>query len=270
MSKMTSWAIVDAAAEPELFSMLEQVDPPHASLYAEPVPEYLGRLAPYLVKAEGVALNWLKQRKTPWGILLESKADMKTLRQHLRKYLHVQIPSEEKPVFFRFYDPRNIWPFLAILSPWEQHTFLGPVETITTNWQGMQRHESFVALREKFHAGSTSRRKIMQISQEQMDKLALIFEQRYIENLVEKIESWNGGNGQVDAQTVGETFRWLKQQGITDDRSIRGLFSLFHTRGCLTTENIPADFRRVLCADGERGVFKAETLLLRELGSVPL
>ncbi|RLM17872.1 hypothetical protein BIY29_18850 [Brenneria alni] len=270
MSESTSWAIVDAAAEPELFSMLEQLDPPHVSLYAEPVSDEMGRLAPYLVQTNEEVLHWLMLRETPWGILLDSKVDMKVLRQHLRKHLHVQIPGEEKPVFFRFYDPRNIWPLLTILSSWEQHAFLGPIDAIATNWKGMQRRENFAALKAKFHTGSASRRKIMQISQEQMDKLALIFEQRYIEGLVERIEAWGGCDDQTDAQMIGETFRWLKQQGVTDDRSIRGLFSLFYQRGCLALDNIPENFRAVLCAEGEEGVFKAETLLLQELGDVPL
>ncbi|WP_174868455.1 DUF4123 domain-containing protein [Pectobacterium polaris] len=270
MSEITRWAIVDAAVEPELFSMLEQLDPPHASLYAEPVPEDIGRLAPHLVRVDDAIIQWLEQRKTPWGIRLESRADMKTLRQHLRKYLHVQIPNEEKPVFFRFYDPRNIWPLLSVLSDWEKHTFLGPIEAIKTNWQGTSQYESFVALRATFQAGCTSRRKIMRFSPEQMGELTLIFEQRYLENLVSKIESSDGENRPIDLQKIGEIFRWLKQQGITDDRSIRGLFSLFHERGCLILEDIPADFKNVLCTEGKKGVFKAETLLLRELGSVPL
>ncbi|MEQ9996917.1 DUF4123 domain-containing protein, partial [Pectobacterium versatile] len=159
---------------------------------------------------------------------------------------------------------------LSVLSDWEKHTFLGPIEAITTNWQGTPRSESFIALKSTFHAGSTSRRKIMRFSPEQMDKLTLIFEQRYLDGLISKIESEDGENGPVDLQKIGEIFRWLKQQEITDDRSIRGLFSLFHARGYLTLEDIPADFKNVLCTEGKKGVFKAETLLLRELGSVPL
>lgn len=63
MSEITRWAIVDAAAEPELFSMLEQFDPPHASLYAEPVPKNIGQLAPYLVRVDDAVIQWLEQRK---------------------------------------------------------------------------------------------------------------------------------------------------------------------------------------------------------------
>ncbi len=270
MNEAMNWAIVDAAAEPELFTMLELYDPPNASLYAEPIAEDIGRLAPYLVQINEGSRQWLMHRSTPWGIWLESKAEMKALRQHLRKYLHVQIPDEEKPVFFRFYDPRNIWALLQVLSPWEQHTFLGPVDAIATHWKGELRDERFTALREQFPSVSSSRRKMMRISREQLDELSLVFEKRYIDGLVEKIEAWSGHDRKIEAATIAETFRWLKQQGIVDDRSIRGLFSLFYQRGCLALETIPSNFRHVLCAAGEEGGYKAETLLIQELGDVPL
>lgn len=274
MSEITRWAIIDAAAEPDTLTMLEQFDPPHASLYADPVDDSLARLAPYLVQINVQVSQWLKSRETPWGMMLESTADMKTLRQHLRKYLHVQIPGEEKPVFFRFYDPRNIWALLSVISPWEQHSFLGPVIAVATHWQGELKQENFAALREQFSAGSASRRKVMQISPEQMEALTAIFEQRYIDTLVARIDGWNRDTGRTDIRTspqiVGDTFRWLKAQDITDDRSVRGLFFLFHQRECLTLDTLPSRFRVVLSAEGEPGAFKAETLLIQELGNVPL
>ncbi|MFP1838435.1 DUF4123 domain-containing protein [Lonsdalea quercina] len=270
MSERTCWAVVDAAAEPDLFLMLEELDPPHASLYAEPIPEEIRRLAPHLVRADEAVIQWLELRETPWGIQFESRANMKTLRQHLRKYLHVQIPGEERPVFFRFYDPRNIWPLLTVLSDWERHSFLGPIEVIMTHWQGTRRCEKFAELKAQFPLESVSRRKVMRFSPVQMNELTFIFEQRYLEDLVKKIKEHEDKNEPIDLKKIGEIFFWLKQQGITDDRSIRGLFTLFHSRHCLTLEAIPADFKNVLCTKDKKGVFKAEVLLLKELGCVPL
>lgn len=270
MRETTLWAIVDTASEPGLYAMLEELDPPHASLYADPVPEDIGRLAPWLVQVDDDVHHWLMQRDTPWGILLESQATLKDLRQHLRKYLHVQIPDEEKPVFFRFYDPRNIWPFLSVLSPWEQHSFLGPVDAIATHWQGDQRSKGFAELKKMYPPGSGAKRKLLRITQKQMDDLTVIFEQRYIDGLVEKIDGWNITGAVVDKKKIGEIFRWLKQQDITDDRSIRGLFMLFTERSFLCLEKIPQTFRDILCAEGERGVFKAESLMIQEIGKVPL
>lgn len=110
----------------------------------------------------------------------------------------------------------------------------------------------------------------MRFSPVQMDELTLIFEQRYIEGLVKNIASWGGVYSQIDMQEIGDIFRWLKQQGIKDDRSIRGLFRLLYERDYLELKKIPAEYNSILCTEGEEGVYKAEILLLRELGDVPL
>ena len=270
MRTPVNWAIIDAAAEPALFAMLEDLDPPHASLYADPVPDEIGRLAPWLVQVTPEVQDWLLTRETPWGIFIKSAAEMPALRQHLRKFLHVQIPDEEKPVIFRFYDPRNIWPMLEILTPWDQHSFLGPVEAISTHYKGSERSEDFAALREQYPRGSSSRRKIMKITPLQMEQLGDIFEQRYIDQLIEKMAEWQGNPGTLNADDIGTTFRWLKAQGITDDRSIRGLFRLFYEKQCLTVDAFPPHYKAVLSDEGEEGVYKAESLLIQELGDVPL
>ncbi|AHE73528.1 hypothetical protein M942_24295 [Enterobacter ludwigii] len=270
MDDVITWAIVDAAAEPEVFTMLEALDPPHTCLYAEPVTEEILNVAPFLILATQDVLTWLKLRRPPWGILLESQANMITLRQHLRKYLHVLLPGDKTPVYFRFYDPRNIRPLISVLSPWELHTFLGPINAITTHWQGEECREHFTELRKTFHSQSGSRRKMLQISQAQMDKLTEIFNQRYVETLVGKINSWSASDREpANTEATGEIFNWLKQQGIDDERSILGLFLLFHQRGYLTLATLPPEYRTVLNDPNESGVFKAESLLLREMGCLP-
>lgn len=270
MEATFNWAIVDAGAEPELFSLLEEHNPPAVSLYAEPIAEELARLAPYLLQVNAVSREWLMQRQTPWGFWLKSQATMRELRQHWRKYLHVQIPDEEKPVYFRFYDPRNIWSLLAVLSPWEQHRFLGPVEAIATHWRGETHQQEFAALRAQFPANSGPQHKLMRLSHPQIDALNQAASERYIDELVEKMAAWPSRDQVIDRQHVAETFYWLQQQGITDDRSICGLFYLFCQRGCLAVETLPAEFKAVLCSADEDGAFKAETLLLQELGQLPL
>ncbi|SUJ35200.1 DUF4123 domain-containing protein [Serratia marcescens] len=270
MDDVITWAIVDAAAEPEVFTMLDTLDPPHACLYAEPVSDDILNVAPFLILATQDVLAWLKVRRPPWGMLLESQASMTTLRQHLRKYLHVLLPGEKTPVYFRFYDPRNIWPLISVLSPWELHSFLGPINAITTHWQGEERREHFTELRKSFHSQSGSRRKMLQISQEQLDKLTAVFDQRYVDTLVSRISNWSeAGSEPADAAATGEIYHWLKQQGIDDERSILGLFRLFHQRGYLSLATLPPEYRTALNDPNETGAFKAESLLLREMGCLP-
>ncbi len=144
------------------------------------------------------------------------------------------------------------------------------MDAVTTHWEGVTRNESYSALHQQFYAEGVSRRKVMRISHDQMEKLTVIFEQRYIDGLVGMIDEWSKGEEQFSTHVIANTFRWLKVQGITDDRSIRGLFRLFHERGCLALKQMPASFITALAMEGESGVYKAEMLLLQELGNVPL
>ncbi|EJJ4226736.1 DUF4123 domain-containing protein [Salmonella enterica] len=264
------YAIIDGAVESELLNFLQETNPPHYCLYSEPIQPDLVALAPYLAQVTPEVEAWLRAKDTPWGIFLTTQSSMNVLRQHLRKYLQVLIPGETKPVLFRFYDPRNIWDFLSVLSEWEKYLFLGPLDTITTHWKNEQQHRNFSALKDNFSADGAVRQKMMRISRSQMASLTQIFEQLYLTDLTEKIKSWSGQPEDVTQKIVGATFQWLRDQGITDDRSIRGLFYLFCQRGCLAVDAISTDFREILCDINEEGVFKAETLLIKELGDVPL
>ncbi|MCZ5700910.1 DUF4123 domain-containing protein [Escherichia coli] len=60
---------------------------------------------------------WLSVKASPWGIYLTSESSMRELQQHFRRYLWVRIPEQEKPVLMRFYDPRNIWVLVEVLTP---------------------------------------------------------------------------------------------------------------------------------------------------------
>lgn len=264
------YAIVDGAVEGELLDFLNEVNPPHCCLYAEPIQPDLVALAPYLVEVVPEVEAWLSDKASPWGIYLTTYSTMNVLRQHLRRYLQVLIPDETKPVLLRFYDPRNIWDFLSVLSEWEKYLFTGPVDKITTLWNGEEKCKTYHEIKDKFPVDSSVRRKIMKVSRAQMDTLILIFEERYIESLAEKLKSWGEPPEKINKKTIGNTLQWLKHQGIADDRSIRGLFSLFYQRECLEVDKIPFSFKTTLCDINEEGVFKAETLLIRELGDVPL
>ncbi|BBV65317.1 TPA: DUF4123 domain-containing protein [Kluyvera ascorbata] len=133
------YAIIDGAVEEGLLDFLRETNPPHCCLYAEPIQPDLVALAPYLTEVTQEVEAWLSAKDTPWGISLTTPSSMNVLRQHLRRYLQVLIPGETKPVLFRFYDPRNVWDFLSVLSEWEKYLFLGPIETISTNLDGKQK-----------------------------------------------------------------------------------------------------------------------------------
>lgn len=264
------YVIIDGAVESDLLHFLQETNPPHCCLYSEPIQPDLVALAPYLAEMTPEVEGWLSAKNTPWGISLTTQTSMNVLRQHLRKYLQILIPGETKPVLFRFYDPRNIWDFLSVISEWEKYLFLGPIETISTHWGDEQKRETFLAVKDKFPAGAGIRHKMMKISPIQMDALTSIFEQRYIVKLTECLKSWGAHKEEINIEIIGDVLQWLRSQGINDDRSIRGLFNLFYQRGCLDVGRIPTDFREILCDINEDGAFKSEMLLIRELGDVPL
>ncbi|WP_047685625.1 MULTISPECIES: DUF4123 domain-containing protein [Xenorhabdus] len=276
MSQEKLYAIIDGAAEPDLFLALERYDPPSACLYGEPLQPELVKIAPYLVQVTEEVKIWLECRRTPWGIFVHSEADMKTVRQHLRKYLQVLLPKQEKPVFFRFYDPRNIWDFLGVLSDWELHCFLGPITRVTTLYLEEERTDNFVKVREPFPVGATSKRKMLAITEIQLEKIQAMFTGRYIEKLAGFIPDWLEKADfdfipHIDTvECARQFFDWFSENGITDDRNVRGLLQLFIIRHYLTIDDLPAALYAQLTEYSRPGHMRAESVLIQEMGQVPL
>lgn len=50
---------------------------------------------------------------------------MRELRHHLQKFTMMIIPDQEKPAFWRFYDPRNIWEIADTLEAWQKGYSVG-------------------------------------------------------------------------------------------------------------------------------------------------
>ena len=166
------YALIDAAVlEKEFFTLLEQEDPPSTCLYSEPLDEELAKVAPYLLQVTPVVKIWLDKKSTvPWGYYLTSRENLVTVRLHLKKYLQVILPEEEKPVFLRFYDPRVIWNFLSILDDWTLHQFMGPIDKITTCYQN-EREDTFKTIREQFPKDSKSHRSMLTLTTAQYEIL---------------------------------------------------------------------------------------------------
>jgi hypothetical protein len=86
--------------------------------------------APYLVRLEQSSelMKWLLLEgwERHGGIFAVAKANLRTMRQHFRSLLTVQLP-EGKTVYFRFYDPRVLRTFLPTCSREEQQRLFGPI-----------------------------------------------------------------------------------------------------------------------------------------------
>ncbi|HIE4757269.1 TPA: DUF4123 domain-containing protein [Proteus mirabilis] len=168
----TCYAIIDAASEPDIFNMLAEYEPPASCLYSEPIQPEVESLAPYLVEATEEVQRWLSQRETPWGIYVYTHATMYELRQHLRKYLMVMIPGQEKPVFWRFYDPRNVWDVLGTFDNWRLHVFLGPISQLKTLLWGDEIVSRFERERRGFPDNAKLGGKLLKFTDSEMELLS--------------------------------------------------------------------------------------------------
>lgn len=172
------YAVIDAASEPDVFSLLDEYNPPACCLYSEPLQPEMADLAPYLVEVSDDVRKWLDTRQTPWGIYLYSAVAMRELRHHLRKFTMVIIPGQEKSVFWRFYDPRNIREILATFDDWRLHTFLGPVTKLETSLWGHKKSDRFEKQRKRYPEQAAMRGMFMKFSAADYAKINTVFEQR--------------------------------------------------------------------------------------------
>ncbi|OCQ53311.1 hypothetical protein Ppb6_01484 [Photorhabdus australis subsp. thailandensis] len=307
MTEEKRYAVIDGAAEPRLFFILEHFDPPVTCLYDESLQPELLKVAPYLVEVTEKVGLFLAEWGTPWGIFLHSQADMRTLRQHLRKYLQVLLPDQAKPVFFRFYDPRNIWDFLSVLSDWETHCFLGPIDKIATNYPGIDRQDSFHSARKQFPAEAHSRQKMLKITKEQYAHFNHLFAQRYINKLthfINEVSYYHAADAMniphsvltalsdkilinplpnissapthideealIRHQNLAEAcFYFCQDNKITDERSIRGFLYLLMERRIEQFQHIPPTWLAQLSDNQGPGYYRMEKLLTSELGFIP-
>ncbi|MDD5033742.1 MAG: DUF4123 domain-containing protein [Methylococcaceae bacterium] len=130
--KLNAYAVLDGAANPALLDHLYDEQPEFVCLYRGELEPDIAECAPYLAKLEpGTAFcDWLIGNGwgNHWGIFALSRADIRTLRQHLRKLNRVYEPESHKPLLFRYYDPRVLRIFLPTCDEEQTAEFFGPVE----------------------------------------------------------------------------------------------------------------------------------------------
>ncbi len=124
------YAVLDAALERSIPKLLAASDDRHASLFIGTEARDLAAVAPYLVALDRKSKTLEKLVKegwgNSWGIYLHSAAGFEETRRHLRSQLSPQVPAQ-KPLYFRFYDPRVLRAFLPECVASEVTEFFGPV-----------------------------------------------------------------------------------------------------------------------------------------------
>lgn len=125
------YAVVDASRGPRILQLLREAVDEHRSLYDGVKGEALAHCAPYLVRLRhdsGLLERLLREGwGNRWGIFLSSRAPMKDVRRHLRRFLLVEDDVTAERYYFRFYDPRTLRVFLPTCTPRQREDFFDVV-----------------------------------------------------------------------------------------------------------------------------------------------
>jgi len=130
-TQLATFAVLDAARlGGNQLAVAQQLNGEFTSLYKGRSEERLADFAPYLFPLEAptafsewlLTLGWGRA----WGIFCCTAAPAAELHQHLRRFLLVGLEGE-KPIYFRFYDPRVLRTFLPTCNAEQLQRFFGPI-----------------------------------------------------------------------------------------------------------------------------------------------
>lgn len=141
------FAVLDAARTERIVPLLHTAADEFDSLYQGIQAQTMAGGAPYLVRfaRESRLLRRLvfEGWGRSWGSYLESSATLGELRSHFRRILMVTHGSDQRSMYFRFYDPRVLRTFLPIATVRQVYEVFGPVERFFTEEKGGEGVRSF-------------------------------------------------------------------------------------------------------------------------------
>ena len=126
------YAVLGGASAKGLLKKLYEHEPDYAALYRGELQPDIATFAPYLVKLETDCpfTEWVLRDGwgLNWGIFIQSSASLRTLRNHFREFIRVELP-DRRTVLFRYYDPRVFRGFLTACNASELGKFFGAVQS---------------------------------------------------------------------------------------------------------------------------------------------
>ena len=140
------YAVLDGASVPDLAlpHVLWQHKPEHVCLYRGELEPDLAATAPYLtaLPRDAEFTRWVLEQGwgNHWGIfaITPQSVNLATLRKHFRTFLMVLSP-ENKPLYFRYYDPRVLRVYLPTCNAEEVRTVFGPVKSYVAEGEDARR-----------------------------------------------------------------------------------------------------------------------------------
>jgi len=128
---VSTYAILDAAAIPNLLDRLADMPEESVCLYRGELGPDLLATAPYLVKLrlEGPLLRWLWEEGwgKSWGIYVVSTLGLEPIRRHFRGFLRVR-SADGAVLYFRYYDPRVLRIYLPTCTSAEIRIVYGSIQ----------------------------------------------------------------------------------------------------------------------------------------------
>jgi hypothetical protein len=134
------YAVLDAARDARILTLLRAALDPSRSLYEGSDGEDLEDVAPYLVSLPRG--SWLVERLVDegwgqgWGIYLSSREPFEQVRRHLRRLLVAQVKESGELLYFRFYDPESVRQLAPTFNPRQRQQFFGPSEALLIEGEG--------------------------------------------------------------------------------------------------------------------------------------
>ena len=145
--KLNAYAVLDGASNPALLDHLYDGERPEfACLYRGELEPDMAECAPYLARLEPDSpfTQWAIDNclGNHWGIFALSRADLHGLLQHFRKHTMVY-DSNNRPLLFRYYDPRVLREFLPGCDLGQTADLFGPVEAFFAEAEDGEGHLRF-------------------------------------------------------------------------------------------------------------------------------
>jgi len=156
--ELNVFTVLDGASIPDLLRQLHEQRPEHVCLYRGELEPDMAEVAPYLVRLEPDSdfTDWLFEKGwgEHWGIFALSRESLSAMRRHFRALTVVYTP-DNKPVYFRYYDPRVMRAYLPTCNVEELSKVFGPIDHYL-----LEDEDAKIALRFHNDSGELRREKI--------------------------------------------------------------------------------------------------------------
>jgi hypothetical protein len=137
------YAVIDSAHCPEAPGKLRTLGVEHEIVhhYRDAIPPVMEPQLPRVVRCEKKSefVRWLfgEVWGKGWMVLAVSRAQLRTVARHLCRMLMVETEEGEE-LFFRFYDPDVLRPFVPTCTPEQVTLFYGPILRFVMEGEGNQ------------------------------------------------------------------------------------------------------------------------------------